>query len=59
MTMKADQYTHDLHGNEVDGWYWQLTEEQFRSDRLRSSTSEPRKRSGLAFPRRSCCGPTR
>jgi hypothetical protein len=32
MTMKADQYTHDLHGNEVDGWYWQLTEEQFRSD---------------------------
>ena len=35
MTMKADQYTHDLHGNEVDGWYWQLIEEQFRSDRLR------------------------
>ena len=34
MTMKADQYTHDLHGNEVDGWYWQLIEEQFRSDRL-------------------------
>jgi len=28
MTMKADQYTHDLRGNEVDGWYWQLTEER-------------------------------
>ena len=35
MTMREDQYTHDLHGNQVDGWYWQLTEKRFRSNRLR------------------------
>jgi hypothetical protein len=24
-----DPATHDLFGNEIDGWYWQLTEEAF------------------------------
>jgi len=24
-----DQYTHDLYGRQVDGWYWRLLEESF------------------------------
>ena len=31
MTMK-DPKTHDLFGNHVDGWYWQLTEEAFEEE---------------------------
>jgi hypothetical protein len=31
MTMH-DPATHDLFGNHVDGWYWQLTEESFEEE---------------------------
>jgi len=27
-----DPKTHDLFGNHVDGWYWQLTEESFEKE---------------------------
>ena len=27
-----DPATHDLFGNHVDGWYWQLTEECFEKE---------------------------
>jgi hypothetical protein len=37
-----DPYTHDLHGREVDGWYWSLLEDGFKAhaDRHRAAGDE-------------------
>ena len=44
--------THDLFGNHVDGWYWQLTEESFE-EQVEAFQSGPQLAGG-GYRRETC-----